>query len=121
MDRQPANVVLGHQFPCVFGRVVLETANDLQRHDVARGGPFRILVFGNGSQDDVPVGNDADQPFALDDRHEADRAFAHPLRQLEQRCIRSGDLDVPHQDFADSHAVTIDPEFARRPVFEATR
>jgi hypothetical protein len=92
--------VLGHQFSRVLGRVVLETADDLHRHDITGDSLLRILGFRYRSHRDVPIGYHTDQPVAFENRHEADPALTHSARQLAKRRIRFRRLDVPDEDLA---------------------
>src|SRR6266511_2458284 len=105
-NRQAADVVLGHQLPRLLHALVLEAADHFQRHQVARPCRIRILRFRYAAQNNVPVGNHADESVTFDNRYEADRKLAHAMRQLANRRFRPGGLDLTYQDFADLHAVT---------------
>src|SRR5512132_1850837 len=105
-NRQAVDVVLGHQLPRLLHALILETADDLQGHQVARQCRPRIFRFRHAAQSDIPIGNHADESVTFDNWYEADRKLAHAMRQLAYGSVRPGGLDIAHHDFADLHAFT---------------
>src|SRR5882672_4040377 len=69
--RQSADLTIGH---FLFGivHVLVRTDRDgIRRHDLADALRLRIHARGNAANDDVTIGDDADEATALDDRYRA--------------------------------------------------
>jgi hypothetical protein len=93
-DWKPAHLVLAHAGDDVVDVLVLEAISDILGHDV---GNRRIQPFAGGkaADHDVAVGNHADDPVVIADRHESDVACCHHLRHLADSLARAGEDDRP--------------------------
>lgn len=62
---QPPDLMIGHDLGSLFDGVVRETIKDVVGHNLPGGGiPGRPLV-GNGANNDIAIGDHADQPIVL--------------------------------------------------------
>ena len=103
---QATDLVVGHLGGGVGQDVVLLHAQDFAVRHRVRDGAVEAAAFGDHAQDDVAVGDQADDLAVLDHRHHAAVDLGHGLGDLANAVGGAGDRDLAGHGFADFHGET---------------